>query len=112
MSFWTLEFPAAGIYETAGLDATADPGVTVALFSGDELRGVFLVADTSYSGGGQVEPVALKAGAARAALETYWRSLVFTGAASMAEALAPDAGAVESFGAARATAGVKTLEVN
>jgi hypothetical protein len=112
MGFWTLEFPAAGIYETGGLDATADPQVTVALFSGDELRAVFLVADTSFSGGGQVEPVALKAGPARAALESYWRSLALTGPAPVVEARGREARAAGCFGGARPATGAKAPQVN
>jgi ABC-type phosphate transport system substrate-binding protein len=80
-----------------------------------------------------VEPVLEKDGAAHEAflkeyigktdmaLETYYRSLVFTGKASMPKTLAADAevvayvaktkGAIGYVSAGAATAGVKTLEV-
>jgi len=101
--------------------------------SADELKGVFLATKTSLSDGSHVEPVLEKGGAVHeefvkeylgktdAALQTYYRSLVFTGKASMPKTLASDAevvsyvaktkGAIGYVGAGAGTAGVKTLEV-
>jgi ABC-type phosphate transport system substrate-binding protein len=101
--------------------------------SADELKGVFLATKTSLSDGSRVEPVLGKSGTAHeafvkgylgktdAALQTYYRSLVFTGKGSMPKALGADSeviayvaktkGAIGYVGAGATTAGVKTLEV-
>jgi hypothetical protein len=116
----------------ADLKIIANPGVTAASVSSDELKAVFLATKTSL-GDGHVEPVLAKGGAAHeaflkayigkteAALETYYRSLVFTGKGSMPKAFASDAevaayvaktkGAVGYVSAGASPAGVKTLEV-
>jgi ABC-type phosphate transport system substrate-binding protein len=110
-----------------------NPSVGSAAVSTDDLKGVFLATKSSLSDGSHVEPVLLKAGAVHesflkdyvgktdAAFETYYRSLVFTGKASMPKALGSDAevvayvaktkGAIGYVSAAAATPGVKTLEV-
>jgi hypothetical protein len=115
------------------LKVIANPSVSESSISADELKGVFLMTKTSLHDGTHVEPVLLKGGAAHAsflkdylgktdsALETYYRSLVFTGKASMPKILASDAeveayvaktkGAVGYVSAASPGAGVKTLEV-
>jgi ABC-type phosphate transport system substrate-binding protein len=101
--------------------------------SAEELKNVFLITKTSLSDGSHVEPVLEKAGATHeafvkeylgksdSALQTYYRSLVFTGKASMPKTLGADAevvayvaktkGAIGYVSAGAATAGVKTLEV-
>jgi ABC-type phosphate transport system substrate-binding protein len=117
----------------ADLKVIANSSVGAASVSADELKGVFLATKTSLSDGSHVEPVVLKGGATHesflkeyvgktdAAFETYYRSLVFTGKASMPKALASDGdmvayvaktkGAIGYVSAAAATDGVKTLEV-
>ena len=117
----------------ADIKVIANSSVGASSVSADELKGVFLETKTSLSDGSHVEPVLEKGGAAHeafikeylgktdAALQTYYRSLVFTGKASMPKTLAADAevvayvaktkGAIGYVNAAAGTAGVKTLEV-
>jgi len=117
----------------ADVKVIANPGVGASSISADELRSVFLATKTSLSDGSHVEPVLEKGGPAHdaflkeyigktdAALETYYRSLVFTGKASMPKTLASDAevvayvaktkGAIGYVSGGTATAGVKTLDV-
>src|SRR5450755_1856749 len=117
----------------ANLKVIANPSVRVSAVSVDELKNVFLITKTSFSDGTHVEPILEKGGPTHeafikeylgksdAALQTYYRSLVFTGKASMPKTLAADAevvayvaktkGAVGYVGAGASTAGVKTLEV-
>jgi len=127
---------AAGLCLTAysaDIKVIANPSVGASSVSADELKGVFLATKTSLSDGSHVEPVLEKDGPAHeaflkayigkseAALETYYRSLVFTGKASMPKTLGSDAeviayiaktkGAVGYVGAGASTAGVKTLDV-
>ena len=126
--FLTLSSAMAG-----DLKVIANSSVGTSSVSSDELKGVFLATKTSLSDGSHVEPVLLKAGATHeaflkeyvgksdAAFETYYRSLVFTGKASMPKSLASDAdmvayvaktkGAIGYVSSAAATAGVKTLDV-
>ena len=124
---------AVNAVQAADLKVIANPSVSASSVSAEELKGVFLATKTSLSDGSHVEPVLLKGGATHeaflkeyvgktdAAFETYYRSLVFTGKASMPKALASDAdmvayvaktkGAIGYVSAGAATAGVKTLEV-
>jgi len=117
----------------ADVKVIANPSVASSSISADELKGVFLVTKTTLSDGSHVEPVLAKGGSAHetfvkeyvgktpAALETYYRSLVFTGKASMPKSAASDAeitayvaktkGAIGYVGANAATAGVKVLDV-
>ncbi len=117
----------------ADLKVIANPSVGASSVSADELKGVFLATKTSLSDGSHVEPVLEKDGPVHeafvkeylgktdAALQTYYRSLVFTGKASMPKTLGADAevvayvaktkGAIGYVGAGASTAGVKTLEV-
>ena len=117
----------------AGLKVIANPSVTLSSVSADELRNVFLVTKTSLSDGTHVEPVLEKDGPVHeafvkeylgktdAALQTYYRSLVFTGKASMPKTLRADAevvayvaktkGAVGYVSAGASTVGVKILGV-
>ncbi len=123
---------AASVF-AADVKVIANPAVGASTVTADELKGVFLETKTTLSDGTHVEPVLLKGGAAHAsflkdyvgktdaALETYFRSLVFTGKGSMPKALASDAevvayvartkGAIGYVSAGTATAGVKTIEV-
>jgi len=112
MRFSTVVFPAAGISQADEFEVTANPEVGVALFSKDELIGVFLVTYSSLSDGGHVEPLPLKAGVAGVAFEADCGLRDLTGPASMAEALAPDAAAVAYSGAARAIWGNRAVVVN
>jgi hypothetical protein len=75
----------------ADLKVIANSSVGATTVSSDELKGVFLATKSSLSDGSHVEPVLLKSGAvheaflkdyvgkSESALETYYRSLVFTG---------------------------------
>jgi len=96
---------AFGAYAAQGADLKiiANPSVTVSFVSADELKNIFLVTKTSLSGGSHVEPVLEKGGPTHdaflkqylgktdAALNTYYRSLVFTGQAFMPKMLGSDA---------------------
>jgi ABC-type phosphate transport system substrate-binding protein len=117
----------------ADVKIIANPSVGASSVTADELKGVFLATKTSLSDGSHVEPVLEKDGPAQeaflkefvgktdSAFETYYRSLVFTGKASMPKVTASDAdmvayvaktkGAIGYVSASAPTAGVKTLEV-
>ncbi len=101
--------------------------------STEDLKGVFLGTKTSLSDGSRVEPVLAKGGAAHeaflkeylgktdAALQTYFRSLVFTGKGSMLKAFGSDTeiaayvashkGAVGYVSAGASVSAVKILDV-
>ncbi len=118
--------------QAAEIKVIANPSVTATSISADELKNVFLETTNSLKGG-HVEPVLVKGGAAHevfvkeylgksdAALQTYYRSLVFTGKASMPKVLSSEAevvtyvaktkGAIGYVGPEAGTAGVKTLQV-
>ena len=124
---------AAATLSAADIKVIANSSVGTSSVSADELKGVFLATKTALSDGSHVEPVLEKDGPAHeafvkeylgktdAALQTYYRSLVFTGKASMPKTLGADAevvayvaktkGAIGYVGAEASTAGVKTLEV-
>jgi hypothetical protein len=111
----------------------ANPSVGATSISADDVKRVFLGTKGSLDDGSRVEPVLAKSGAAHeaflkqyvgktdAALQTYYRSLVFTGKGSMPKAFASDAevvsyvsktkGAIGYVGAGASASGVKTLEV-
>ena len=117
----------------ADLKIIANPSVGASSVSADELKGVFLATKTSLSDGSHVEPVLEKDGPTHeaflkeyngktdSAFETYYRSLVFTGKASMPKTTPSDAdmvvyvaktkGAIGYVSAGAATSGVKTLDV-
>jgi ABC-type phosphate transport system substrate-binding protein len=126
---------ACGVVNTyaAEIRIVTNPSVGASSLSAEELKGVFLATKTSLSDGSHVEPVLVKGGPAHevflrdylgktdAALQTYYRSLVFTGKASMPKTLGADAevvayvaktkGAIGYVGAGTSTSGVKILEV-
>jgi hypothetical protein len=124
---------AAVTASAADFKIVANQSVGASSVSADEIKGVFLVTKTSLSDGSHVEPVLEKGGATHeafikeylgksdSALQTYYRSLVFTGKASMPKTLGTDAdvvgyvaktkGAIGYVGAEADTTGVKTLEV-
>ena len=118
----------------ADLKVIANPSVSASSVSADDLKGVFLEEKTSLADGSHVSPVLQKGGAAHEAfvktylgktddaLQTYYRSLVFTGKGSMPKALGSDdevvayvaktKGAIGYVSAGASAAGAKTLEVN
>ena len=127
-----------GLFGTSNLRAgdlkvIANPSVSASSISTDEIKGVFLETKTSLSDGSHVEPVLEKSGATHeaflkeyigktdAALETYYRGLVFTGKASMPKMLPSDAevvsyvaktkGAIGYVSAGASAPGTKTIEV-
>jgi hypothetical protein len=117
----------------ADVKVIANSSVGATSVSADELKGVFLSTKSSLSDGSHVEPVLLKSGAVHeaflkdyvgksdSALETYYRSLVFTGKGSMPKAFSTDAevvaylaktkGAIGYVSSAAATGDVKVIEV-
>ena len=119
--------------QAADIKVIANSSVGATSVSSDELKGVFLATKSSLSDGSHVEPVLLKGGPAHeaflkdyvgksdSALETYYRSLVFTGKGSMPKSFATDAevvayvektkGAIGYVGAAAGTASAKVLDV-
>jgi len=117
----------------ADVKVIANPNIDASAVSASDLKGVFLVTKTSLSDGSHVEPVLEKGGPVHeaflkeylgktdSALQTYYRSLVFTGKASMPKMLGADAevvayvaktkGAIGYVSAGTSTDGVKTIEV-
>jgi hypothetical protein len=115
------------------LKVIANRSVAASSVSADDLKGVFLATKSSLSDGSHVEPVLEKGGATHeaflkayigksdVALQIYYRSLVFTGKASMPKQLATDAevvayvaktkGAIAYVSAGAGAEGVKTLDV-
>ena len=129
----TVSLLAATSLVAGDIKVIANPSVGATAVSADDLKGVFLATKTSLGDGSHVEPVLEKGGPAHeafvkdylgktdAALQTYYRSLVFTGKGSMPKTLGGDAevvayvaktkGAIGYVGSGASTAGVKTLEV-
>lgn len=117
----------------ADIKVIANASVGASSVSSDELKGVFLATKSSLSDGSRVEPVLLKSGATHeaflkeyvgktdSAMETYYRSLVFTGKGSMPKSFSGDAdvvayvektkGAIGYVSAGAATGSAKVLEV-
>ena len=111
----------------------ANSSVKADSISADELKNVFLEETSSLRDGSHVEPVLAKGGAAHeafvkdylgksdAALQTYYRSLVFTGKGSMPKTVGGDAevaayvaktkGAIGYVSSETSTEGAKTLQV-
>lgn len=130
MMLWSSASIAA---RAADIKIIANSSVKAASISADEIKGVFLATKTSLSDGSHVEPVLLKGGPAHeafvkqylgktdAALENYYRSLVFTGRCLMppsfssdqfvVEYVAKTKGAVGYVSTAVSATGVKTLDV-
>ena len=98
----SLFFFAAGIIWAADIMVIANPSVDATQVSPGALKRIFLATETSLQGA-HVEPVFEKGGAIHeaflkqylgktdAALNTYYRSLVFTGKAFMPKMLGSDA---------------------
>ena len=116
----------------ADVKVIANPSVTASSISPSELKDVFLAVRTSVNGvavepvlgkGGPVHEAFLKEylGKSDVALTTYFRSLVFTGKASMPKALDSDAdvaayvaktkGAIGYVSSNATAPGTKTLDV-
>jgi len=111
----------------------ANPGVKATDISKNDLREVFTGAATALPGGGSVVPILLKSGTVHeeflqayigkndTAFRAGWRSLVFSGQASMPKSLETDAavvefvahnaGAIGYIGKSTPHAGVKVLTV-
>ena len=124
---------AAVAVQAAEVKIIATPSVSAAAVSADELKRVFLLTKNTLDDGSHVEPVVAKGGPTHdaflreylsktdSALQTYYRSLVFTGKASMPKTLGSEAevaafvaktkGAIGYVGAGTAAPGTKTLEV-
>lgn len=118
--------------QAASVKLIANPSVSASAISPGEIKEVFLL-DKDSLGGSHVEPVLAKGGPVHeaflreylgksdAVLQAFYRSLVFTGKASMPKTLGSDAevvayvaktkGAVGYVSGDASTAGVKTLEV-
>lgn len=124
---------AAGNAQAGSVKIIANLSVKADSISVDELKNVFLEDTSSLKDGSHVEPVLEKGGATHeaflkdylgkndSALQTYYRSLVFTGKGSMPKAVGSDAevlayvaktkGAIGYVASGTATEGVKTLEL-
>ena len=136
LRFVILLLAAASIFAVhaqAQVIVIANPGVKATDISKYDLRDVFTGAATSLPGGGNVVPILLKAGTVHEEfLQAYigkndtayragWRSLVFSGQASMPKSLDTDtavvefvahnAGAIGYIGKSPAHEGVKVLAV-
>jgi len=123
----------AGNTEPSEVKIIVNPNVDASEISRDDLSRIFLMTKTSLQGAAHVEPVLEKAGAANdlflkeymgrtnAALMTYYRSLMFSGKASIPKSFGSDAavaayvaktkGAIGYVASTANTAGVKTLKV-
>jgi ABC-type phosphate transport system substrate-binding protein len=129
----TISLCAAASIGTDEIKIVANLDVGASEISRDELNRIFLITKTSLQGTNHVEPVLETAGPVHrmflkeyigrtdAALMTYYRSLVFTGKASIPKAFRSDSelieyvaktkGAIGYVSANANTAGVKTLKV-
>ena|ERR1035441_1669515 len=127
-----LMFCAAWQAQAGGVKVIANPSVRADSISAGDLKSVFLE-DSDTLSGSHVVPVLARGGPAHeaflkdylgkndSALQAFYRSLVFTGKASMPKMLASDAdmvayvartkGAIGYVSSTASTDGVKTLEV-
>jgi hypothetical protein len=117
----------------ADVKVIVNSGVGASSIGVEDLKRIFLQTKSSLPDGTAVQPVLAKGGAAHeaflkeylgktdAALQTYYRSLVFTGKGSMPKTLGSDAevaayvgankGAIGYVSAGAAAGGVKVLDV-
>ncbi len=124
---------AVGAAQSGTVKIIANSSVRADSISADELKGVFLEHTNSLEDGSHVEPVMEKGGPTHeafvrdyleksdAALQIYYRSLVFTGRGSMPKSVSSDAevvtyvaktkGAIGYVATGTSAVGVKTLEV-
>ena len=118
----------------SGVRIIANPSVKADSVSAEELKGVFLEERTALADGTRVEPVISKGGATHeifvklylgrtdSDLQTYYRSLVFTGKGSMPKMIGSDAeiaayvaktrGAIGYISSQSSVEGVKTLSIS
>ena len=123
----------APLAHAAEVKIIANASVTATEISVDDLKKVFLGTKSSLADGSKVEPVLEKSGAVHTlflkeyigktddALNTYFRSQVFTGKGSMPKVLGSDVevaafvaktkGAIGYVNASSSAPGAKTLEV-
>ena len=122
----------AASVRAADFKIIANDSVGASSISSEELRSVFLLTKNSLADGSHAVPVLLKGGATHeaflhelgktdSALQVYYRSLVFTGKASMPKTVASDSevvafvvktkGAIGYVSAGAIAPGAKTLEV-
>jgi len=116
----------------ADVQVIANPGLSVAELSADDLKEIFLGSKTAV-GGGAVEPVFEQSGAAHeaflktyvgksdAALRTHFKTLVFTGKGAQPKAFASDGevlkyvmatkGAIGYVSPSADTAGAKKIQI-
>jgi ABC-type phosphate transport system substrate-binding protein len=136
LRFVILLLAAASIFAAhaqAQVIVIANPGMKASEISKNDLREVFTGAATALPGGGNAVPILLKAGTVHeeflqayigkndTAFRAGWRSLVFSGQASMPKSLDGDAavvefvahnqGAIGYIGKSTAHEGVKVLTV-
>jgi hypothetical protein len=126
-TFWTADA------QTNEIKIIANPNVTASEISREDLNRIFLMTKSSLPGADHVEPVLEKNGTVcdlflkeyigrtNAALMTYYRSLMFSGKASVPRCFASDSevtgyvaktkGAIGYVSFAANTPGVKTLKV-
>ncbi len=124
---------ASPVVQAASVKVIANPSVAANAITPDDLREVFLSEKNSLRDGSRVSPVLAKGGAAHEmfvkqylgktseTLQTYYRSLVFTGRGLMPKVLGTDAemvsyvartrGAIGYVSSDANLEGVKTLEV-
>lgn len=117
----------------ADVKVIANPSISASSLSSDELQRIFLQTKSSLEDGTHVQAVLEKSGSTHeafvkaylgktdAALQTYYRSLVFTGKGSMPKTVSSDAemvsfvsrtkGAIGYISASAPAAGTKTIEV-
>jgi hypothetical protein len=103
---WILTITLVGLRlpanENAEIRVIANSGIAASEISRDDLNDIFLMTRTSFAGTDPVEPVLEKKGAQHeaflkeylgktdGALRTYYRSLMFTGKASIPRSFASD----------------------
>jgi ABC-type phosphate transport system substrate-binding protein len=99
--------PLFAMHAQAQVAVIVNPGVKAAEVSKGDLKDVFTGASTSLKGGGRVTPVLQKGGSAHdvflstfvgkndTAFRADWRSLVFSGQATMPKSMDSDAAVVE-----------------
>lgn len=119
----SLFFFAAGLVSAGEVMVIANPSVDATQVSRGELKRIFLATDTSLQGA-HVEPVFEKGGATHeaflkeylgktdAALNIYYRSLVFTGKAFMPKMLGSEAEVVAYVARTKGAIGYVNADAN
>jgi TonB family protein len=117
--------PLLGAVAHAGnVKIIANPSVKADSISAVELRSVFLEESSSLSDGSHVEPVVSRGGATHSSfvkdylgktesdLQTYYRSLVFTGKGAMPKTIASDTEIAAYVAKTRGTIGYVSVDTN